>query len=69
MKTIFFILGMGLLFFSNGLNAQIKNLATATVEVNGNCEMCQKKIQTAAFKKGVSSASWDMETHMAVIQY
>jgi periplasmic mercuric ion binding protein len=33
---------------------------TAIVPVMGNCGMCKKKIETAAFsQKGVSKANWD----------
>jgi periplasmic mercuric ion binding protein len=35
-----------------------------TVEVNGNCEQCQKRIQKAAYSvAGVKSAIWSIETH------
>jgi mercuric ion binding protein len=33
-------------------------------EVNGNCDMCQSRIQKAAFSvSGVKSATWSVETH------
>jgi periplasmic mercuric ion binding protein len=38
--------------------------AKYSFEVNGNCEMCQKRIQKAAYSVyGVKSAVWDVETH------
>jgi len=46
--------------------AQVKNNKNAKhiTEVNGNCGMCQKRIQKAAFSvEGVKSAVWDIETH------
>lgn len=70
------ILGMLLLFFAfstqaqetqggaemNGTNKS-KN-AKYTIEVNGNCDQCQKRIQKAAFSvSGVKSANWNIETH------
>ncbi|MCA6422972.1 MAG: cation transporter [Flavobacterium sp.] len=75
------ILGMMLLFLTLSTQAQdtrggaelsgakkSKN-AKYTFEVNGNCELCQKRIQKAAFSvSGVKSATWNIETHqMAVI--
>lgn len=44
---------------------EVKNKnAKYTIEVNGNCEQCQKRIQKAAFSvSGVKSASWSIETH------
>lgn len=39
-----------------------KNKAT-TVLVNGNCGMCKKRIETAAYDvKGVKKANWDANT-------
>ena len=33
-------------------------------EVNGNCDMCQKRIQKAALSvSGVKSVTWNIETH------
>jgi len=43
---------------------QVKKNAKYTIEVNGNCEQCQKRIQKAALSvSGVKSASWNVETH------
>ena len=34
------------------------------IEVNGNCEMCKKRIETAAYSvKGVKSAQWHQDHH------
>lgn len=42
--------------------AQDKN-ARVSIEVDGVCGMCKKRIETAAIKtKGVKSAVWNMET-------
>lgn len=44
-------------------NKKNKN-AKYTVEVNGNCDQCQKRIQKAALSvSGVKMANWDIETH------
>ncbi|MDI9257848.1 MULTISPECIES: heavy-metal-associated domain-containing protein [Flavobacterium] len=35
------------------------------IEVNGNCEMCKKRIEKAAFSvAGVKSAEWHIDNHM-----
>jgi mercuric ion binding protein len=75
MKNV--VLGMLLLFVTFSIQAQEtldgaelsgtkknKN-AKYDIEVNGNCEQCQKRIQNAAYSvKGVKSAVWDMETDL-----
>ncbi len=43
---------------------EVKKNAKYTIEVNGNCEQCQKRIQKAALSvSGVKSATWNLETH------
>jgi mercuric ion binding protein len=64
MKNLF--LGMMLLVVTLSTQAQAKKNKNAkyTIEVNGNCEQCQKRIQKAAFSvTGVKTASWSTETH------
>ena len=59
-------LGMMLLFVAISVQAQVKKNKNAkyTIEVNGNCEQCQKRIQKAAFSvAGVKTTSWSIETH------
>lgn len=49
-------------FVGTAASAQDKN-ARATIEVDGVCGMCKKRIETAAIKtKGVKSAVWNVET-------
>lgn len=62
MKNI--ILGMMLLFVALSTQAQEKKKKNAkyNIEVNGNCEMCKKRIEQAAFSvKGVKSADWHID--------
>ena len=64
MKNI--ILGMMLLFVAFSGQAQDKKSKNAkhTIEANGNCDQCQKRIQKAAYSvSGVKSAIWNIETH------
>ena len=38
--------------------------AKYTTEVNGNCDLCKKRIEKAAFSvAGVKSAIWDVDSH------
>lgn len=60
MKKYIIILLIGIVGVT--ATAQDKN-ARATLEVDGICGMCKKRIETAAIKtKGVKSAVWNVET-------
>jgi len=64
MKNI--VLGMMLLFVAFSAQAQDKKSKNAKFEfeVNGNCEMCKKRIEKAAFSvSGVKSAEWHIDDH------
>ena len=61
------VLGMMLLFVTLSTQAQDKKNKNAkyNIEVNGNCEQCQKRIQKAAFSvSGVKSADWHIDDHI-----
>lgn len=45
------------------------DIKTDTVEVSGNCGMCEKRILSAVTVKGVKSAQWDADTQQLVIKY
>ena len=58
-----------LLFLGVSSFAQNKN-AKASLEVDGVCMMCKKRIEKACFKtKGVKSAVWNIETHELKLIY
>jgi periplasmic mercuric ion binding protein len=65
MKNTILILFITFLGFTVNAQEVKKNKnAKQTIEVNGNCEQCQKRIQKAALTvKGVKSASWNIDTH------
>lgn len=51
-----------------GLSAQAQEKknknAKYSIDVNGNCEQCKKRIEKAAYSvSGVKSALWSVETH------
>ncbi len=49
--------------------AQSKN-TKVTLEVDGVCEMCKKRIETACIKtKGIKSAVWNVGTHKLKLVY
>jgi len=47
--------------------AQINNALTASVTVYGNCGMCKKRIEKAAYIDGVAKAEWDADSGQAKI--
>lgn len=52
-----------LIFIGLPMQAQKNKNAKYTIDVNGNCEMCKKRIEKAAYSvAGVKSANWDIET-------
>lgn len=68
-KIQHFMLGLSLLLAFTGCANPIKNAKTETYKVAGNCEMCKKTIETAANKKGVSSAEWDKDKKTMSLTY
>ena len=65
MKNI--LIGMMLLFVTLSAQAQDSKNKNAkySIEVNGNCEMCKKRIEKAAFSvQGVKSADWHIDDHI-----
>lgn len=60
------ILAVVVVFAGFSIQAQEKlnKNAKYVIEVNGNCEQCQSRIQKAAYSvSGVKSANWSIETH------
>ena len=46
-----------------------KDVVTEKYKVEGNCNMCKKRIENAAFVKGVKRAEWDKKTHELTVVY
>jgi len=59
----FLFLAPGRLFASN------HNIVTGTYLVNGECDQCKKRIEDAAYIKGVKYANWNVETHNLTVKY
>ena len=49
--------------------AQIKNTTTASVKINGNCEMCKAAIEKAGNVKKLVVINWNENTKFASITY
>ena len=58
-----------LLFSFSSCNAQIKNTKTESVKIYGNCEMCEKTIETAGSVEKIANVDWNKDTKMATITY
>lgn len=55
---------------STAQTAANSSIVTDTLSVNGDCDMCKKKIETACFGlKGVKKANWDDQTLTLVVTY
>jgi hypothetical protein len=66
MKQLFVLLIF--LFSSVSLFAQ-SDIKTDSFKVDGNCGMCKKRIEDAAYIKGVKRADWNKDTHELTIIY
>ncbi len=66
MKTL--IILFIVLIFTLKIQAQ-STIITSTLSVKGNCGECKERIENAADIKGVKSATWDENTHIAQITY
>jgi copper chaperone CopZ len=64
MKKTIFILSFLMMCLSAQAQKKKKN-AKVSIEVDGVCLMCKKRIEKAALKtKGVKFALWNVKTHM-----
>ena len=63
------IVFLTILFSSFSLLAQDKGVVTERYKVQGNCGMCKKRIESAAYTKGVKRAEWDKVNHELTLTY
>ena len=62
MKKLFFVLFVALIGITSQAQEKKNKNAKYEVAVNGNCEMCKKRIEKAAYSvKGVKSAEWHQD--------
>ena len=57
------------LFLSSVISFAQSDTKTETFKVDGNCGMCKKRIENAAYIKGVKRADWDKESHSLTVVY
>lgn len=69
MKLIQWALAVVMILSASTLFAAIPNAVTEKVAVSGACQTCQAGIESAAFVRQVSEASWDKNTQTATISY
>ncbi len=58
------------IFLSIASTTAQSSIVTDTLVVNGDCNMCKKKIETACFGlKGMKTANWDDEALKLIVSY
>ena len=68
MKLI--IASLAIVFSSySAIAQQAKDIATETHKVEGNCNMCKKRIEDAAYVKGVKRSEWNKQTQELTVIY
>ncbi len=67
MRTLLSLIALPALLVFSSCSAQIKNAQTSTVRVDGDCPMCEKTIEKAAYVKGEAEADWDVDAKTARI--
>jgi copper chaperone CopZ len=63
------LLVFAIMLLSISINAQIKNVKKATVNISGNCGMCKKNIEKAGSKNNIAKVIWNEKSKMATITY
>ncbi len=58
-----------LLFPFLSCNAKINNASIVSVKIYGNCEICEKTIETAGNVKNIAMVDWNKDSKMAMITY
>lgn len=70
MKKLMFVLFVSLIGFTSQAQEKKNKNAKKDIEVRGNCEMCKKRIEKAAYTvSGVKSAEWhqdDQTLHLII---
>jgi len=64
-----FIVFLLVIFSSFSVFAQSKDIVTEHYKVSGNCDKCKKRIENAAYIKGVKRADWDKNTGELTVVY
>lgn len=63
------VLWVSVLFINSACSTPIENQKTITVEINGNCGMCETTIEKAGNLSGIAQVDWNEKTKNAVLIY
>lgn len=66
MKKLFVLI---LVLFTSLTTFAQSDLKTEKIKVDGNCDMCKKRIENAAYIKGVKRADWNETDHLLTVTY
>lgn len=70
MKSIIQIILFALLVsITNNLFAQEPKIKEITIKVEGNCDDCKNRIESAMDNNGIKFSQWDKETKMLKVVY
>lgn len=69
MNNISSLILLATLVSSGGCAAQMQHAKAVTLHVNGDCGMCEPRIEKAAYVKGEAEADWDVDAKTARITY
>ena len=67
MKKIKLILVIAITLFA--VTSFAANKQTATILVNGNCDMCKSRIETASKKAGATNVFWNEKSHQLKLEF
>lgn len=67
MRTLLSLIALPALLVFSSCSAQLKNAQTTTVRVDGDCPMCEKTIEKAAYVKGEAETDWNVDAKTARI--
>lgn len=56
-------------FTITSCKAAINNTKTETFKILGNCEMCEERIEEAAFKKNIVKGDWNKDTKIITLSF
>ncbi len=69
MKTLNLLLAITGSALLSSCSAQIKNTRTISLRIDGDCSMCEKRIEDAGNVKGEAQVNWDPDTKQATIAF
>lgn len=69
MRTLNLLLAIAGSVLLSSCAAQMKNTRTAALRIDGDCGMCEKRIEDAGNVKNVAQVNWDPDTKQATIAF